>query len=53
MAKEKKEIDFYLKQKFIYSIIGCFVDSNIWSANIHGIDISIGNWIFLPIVNSR
>lgn len=36
-----------------YSIIEGSLVSRMWSVRIHGIDISIGNWIRRPIVSSR
>ena len=36
-----------------YSIIDASLVSKMWSVRIQGMDISIGNWILLPIVNSR
>ena len=31
------------ENRCFYSIIGCLCDSRMWSARIHGIDISMGN----------
>lgn len=36
-----------------YSIMEGSLVSKIWSVRIHGMDISIGNWIRRPMVNSR
>lgn len=36
-----------------HSIIDASLVSRMWSVRIHGMDISIGNWILLPIVSSR
>lgn len=36
-----------------YSIMEGSLVSKIWSVRIHGMDISMGNWIRRPMVNSR
>lgn len=36
-----------------YSIMDASFVSRIWSVRIHGMDISMGNWILRPIVSSR